>query len=179
MTSVIANVASGSSENSVDKLRFSITNWQRDCAKLQRESGGGLHGLTGTIAFADQQELELFLSPPRSYDLVLEGDLVQTGYDDVGKLRKPLGLQWMQPALVRKRNLRRRLKWRPLLELSAMSWKNRFNQCKRKLPQSIRICTRSVASMRRSNWKQNGQRWTKNPLLAEGLDVLLSWTFPK
>ena len=82
MNSAFPNMASGN--NSVDKLRFSITNWQRDCAKLQRESSGGLHGLTGTIAFAVQQELELFLIASRSYDLVLEGELVQTGYDDVG-----------------------------------------------------------------------------------------------
>jgi hypothetical protein len=84
MASVTANLPSGSSQSTVDKLRFSITNWQRDCAKLQRDSGGGLHGLTGSIAFAVQQELELFLIASRSYDLVLEGDLVQTDYDDVG-----------------------------------------------------------------------------------------------
>ncbi len=84
MASVTANLPSGSSQRTVDKLRFSITNWQRDCAKLQRDSDRGLHGLTGSIAFSVQQELELFLIASRSYDLVLEGDLVQTDYDDVG-----------------------------------------------------------------------------------------------
>ena len=75
---------SGLNENSGDKLRFSITYWRRDCARLQRDGREGLHGLTGTIAFGVQQELELFLIASRSYDLVVEGDVVQTGYDDVG-----------------------------------------------------------------------------------------------
>lgn len=71
-------------KNLADKLRLSITYWQRDCAKLQRDSIEGLRGLTGAISFGVDQELELFLISTKSYSLVLEGDLVQTGYDDVG-----------------------------------------------------------------------------------------------
>ncbi|MBX9670881.1 MAG: hypothetical protein K2X93_25035 [Candidatus Obscuribacterales bacterium] len=71
-------------EKSIDRLRFSITYWRRDCAKLQQDHREGLHGLTGAIAFGVEQGLELFLIASREYELVLEGDLVQTGYDDVG-----------------------------------------------------------------------------------------------
>lgn len=66
----------------MDKLRFSITYWRRDFARLQRASSEGLHGITGTISFGAEQELELFLISASCYELALEGDIVQTDYDE-------------------------------------------------------------------------------------------------
>ncbi len=80
-----AQVLTGADRNSVDKLRLSITYWRRDCAKLQRDSIEGLNGFNGALSFGVDQELELFLISSKSYSLVLEGDLVQTDYDDVGE----------------------------------------------------------------------------------------------
>ncbi|MBX9691792.1 MAG: hypothetical protein K2Z81_05365, partial [Cyanobacteria bacterium] len=84
MSRLIANVAHRSGEESVDKIRFSITHWGRDIARLQQDQSEGFLGRVGWIVFGLQQELELFIIAARSYVVALEGDLEQTDYDDVG-----------------------------------------------------------------------------------------------
>jgi hypothetical protein len=73
-----------SSSIAQDKLRFSITYWRRDFARLEQPSSEGLRGLKGAVSFGAEQELELFLIAGCSYELILEGDIVLTDYDDVG-----------------------------------------------------------------------------------------------
>ena len=66
-----------------DKLTISVTWWTQRLYSFQAD-GNGLHGIKAAVTFPADQKFGLFLRAPRSYDLCVEGSVVQVDYDDVG-----------------------------------------------------------------------------------------------